>query len=128
MNADPDMRLSRLQLAVLRSLWQRREATVTDVQSDLLSARSLAVTTVATLLKRLAARGIVAHRTEGRQFIYRALIDEESVAASMTNDLVEDLYEGDIAGLFAHLLDPDRVTDQDLKRIKRLIRAAEKRG
>jgi predicted transcriptional regulator len=128
MNADPDMRLSRLQLAVLRSLWQRREATVTDVQSDLLSARSLAVTTVATLLKRLAARGIVAHRTEGRQFIYRALIDEESVAASMTSDLVEDLYEGDVAGLFAHLLDPDRVTDRDLKRIKRLIRQAEKRG
>ncbi len=126
MSADSESRLSRLQLAVLRIIWKRGEATVTDVRQDLQPTRSLASSTVATLLKRLEARGVLAHRSEGRQYVYRALLEEERVTTSMTSELVDDVYEGDVAGLFAHLLDSKRVKPQDLRRIKRLIRDAEK--
>ena len=125
MSQNPEPRLSRLQIAVLRIIWRRGEATVAEVWKDLQATRALAATTVATLLKRLEARGAVAHRTSGRQYVYRALLEEERVASTMTNELVEDLYEGDVAGLFAHLLDPNRVTQDDLTRIKSMIRDAE---
>ena len=47
--------LSELQLAVMRVLWRRREATTAEVVADLAAERGLAHTTVATLLTRLGA-------------------------------------------------------------------------
>ena len=60
-------RLTAPQLAVLRVLWERSEATVAQVQGALLADRPLAATTIATLLSRLEKRGIVAYRIKGRQ-------------------------------------------------------------
>jgi predicted transcriptional regulator len=42
-------------------------------------AEERAHTTVATLLTRLEERRLVAHRTEGRQYVYRASATEEAV-------------------------------------------------
>ena len=126
MSSESELRITSLQLAVLRALWSAREATVTEVHAAMQSERALAVTTVATLLKRLEARGILTHRTEGRQYIYRALVGADEVGRTMTSELVDDVYEGDVTGLFAHLLDAKSVTAEDLKEIKRMIREAEK--
>ena len=50
--------LTDLQLAIMRALWQRAN-TVADITAALEPERSLAPTTVATLLRRLEARGLV---------------------------------------------------------------------
>ena len=123
-----DRRLTSLQLAVFRVLWKRGEASVAQVHAALVEDRGLAATTVATLLKRLEARGILEHRSEGRQFIYRALVDAEEVGRTMTSELVEDVYAGDVTGMFAHLLDAKGVSPEDLAKIRRLIAEAEERG
>ncbi|MFT6832966.1 MAG: BlaI family penicillinase repressor [Planctomycetota bacterium] len=125
MSADPELRLTSLQLAVLRVLWSQEEATVAEVHAALQSERKLAATTVATLLKRLEARGVLTHRTEGRQYIYRPLVEADAVGRTMTSELVEDVYAGDVTGLFAHLLDTKGVSAKDLDEIKRMIRDAE---
>ncbi len=128
MSPEPELRLTSLQLAVLRVLWEREEASVNEVHAALQSDRKLAATTVATLLKRLEARGILAYRKEGRQFLYRALVEADEVGRTMTTELVDDVYAGDVTGLFAHLLDAKKVGAAELKEIKRLIRAAERGG
>ncbi len=69
-------RLTAPQLALLRVLWERSEATVAEMQRALHAERPLAATTIATLLSRLEKRGIVAYRIEGRQYVYRAVLNE----------------------------------------------------
>uniref|UniRef100_UPI002FCBE52B BlaI/MecI/CopY family transcriptional regulator n=1 Tax=Brevundimonas sp. TaxID=1871086 RepID=UPI002FCBE52B len=53
-----DIALSELQLDVMRVLW-RGEASVADVAAALVTSRGLAHTTIATVLTRLAKRGLV---------------------------------------------------------------------
>ncbi len=48
-----DVALSELQISVVRVLWERGEASVTDIAATLAAERGLAHTTVATLLTRL---------------------------------------------------------------------------
>lgn len=124
----PPERLSGLQLALLRVLWARGEATVAEVHAEVGTARGLATTTVATLLRRLEKRGLLAHRTEGRVFVYRALVSEDEVGRQMVGGLVDDLYEGRADALFAHLLDAKGVSDDDLARIQRLLEARRARA
>ena len=125
MSSANDPRLSGLQLAVMRAVWARGEATVGDVHAALQDDRSLAPTTVATLLKRLETRGLLAHRKEGRQFVYRALVAADDVGRSLVTELARDMYGGKSADLFAHLLDAGEVTEEDLTRIRQMIEERE---
>ena len=125
--------LTELQLDILKALWKREEATVADVQNALRPRRKLAMTTVATHLMRLERRGIIAHRAEGRQYVFRALVDESKVRrsiASEISELAERIFAGDVTELVSHLLSDRDVDAEDLKRMRALIskREAELRG
>ena len=116
--------LSDLQLAVMRVLWSRGEATTAEVVADLAAERGLAHTTVATLLTRLEKRGVVAQRRDGRSWIYSARLSEAEVQRSMVADLVASLFAGDSTALVAHLVSADEVTSGDLAAIRARLRAA----
>ncbi|MEP7346236.1 MAG: BlaI/MecI/CopY family transcriptional regulator [Gemmatimonadaceae bacterium] len=120
--------LTDLQLAVVRALWDQGECTVLDVQQALLPERPLAQTTVATLLTRLEKRGVVSHRVDRRQFVYRALVTEPQVKGSMVGQLTEMLFAGRPAALISHLLASRDVHAGDLTEVKRLIAEAEARS
>jgi len=113
--------LTPLQLSVMRSLWKRKEASVTDVHADLAGNHNLAPTTVATLLRRLEERGLVDHRAEGRQYIFRALVEEERATRSMVTELSERLFGGDVPRLVSHLLKEHELSPGDLDRIRDMI-------
>jgi predicted transcriptional regulator len=117
--------LTDLQLAIMRILWDRAEATVLEVQTRLRPERDLAQTTIATLLSRLERRGVIEHRLEGRQFVYRPLVTEQEVRRSMVSELTTLLFDGSSAALMTHLLRTREMNPGDLDRVKRMIAEAE---
>ena len=123
-----DIALSELQIAVMRVLWERGEASVADIAAVLADERGLKYTTVATLLTRLEKRNVVAQRREGRQLIYRAQVSEPHVRRSMVADLIGSLFGGDPRALVAHLVDESEIAPGDLERVrKRLAKGTARR-
>jgi predicted transcriptional regulator len=120
----PKHQITELQLAILRLLWERGEATVAELWEALHDERGLAQTTLATILSRLARRGVVAHRSQARQFVYRALVTEEEVQHSMVSELTASLFEGDVPALVNHLLTAQDVSPGDIARIRKMLDAA----
>lgn len=120
-----EKQLSHLQMAIMRALWKRGEATVSEVHVDLRKERKLATTTVATILSRLEKAGVVEHRSEGRQFVYRPLVSEGTVRRSMVSDLIDRLFQGNSAALVNHLLRESEIESGDLERVKDLIEGKE---
>jgi BlaI family penicillinase repressor len=118
--------LSDLQLAIMRVLWARAEATVAQVHADLYEERRLAPTTIATVLSRLEKKDLVGHRADGRQFVYRARVTEQTVRKTMVSELTELLFAGDVTELMSHLLAGRDVDTDDLARVRRLIEAKER--
>lgn len=82
----------RLELECLKALWGLGEANVRDVQTAL--GRTLAYTTVMTVLDRLARRGCVERRKVGRGFIYSALLSRDSVRRVAIEDLIDCYFDG----------------------------------
>lgn len=119
--------LASLQLAIMRVLWERSEASVADVRETLESeGRELAYTTVATMLAKMEKKGQVSHRAEGKAFIYRPALGQEQVSRSMVNDLAERLFGGDVTAMVSHLLDGSELSREELTRLKELIRRKER--
>src|SRR5262245_37437597 len=119
-------RLTTLQLAVMQVLWSRDEASVTDVQRAM-TGRRLALTTVATLLVRLEQRGLVSHRADGRQYIYRSRVSPVDVRETATRALLRDLFDGDVTAFASHLLDARKLTREEVADLQRLVRSKARR-
>lgn len=117
--------LGKLQLAIVRVLWTSGESTVVDVHRSLEPSHGLAPTTIATMLKKMEAKGVVTHRTEGRRFIYRAAVTEDAVTRSMVADLKERLFDGSAAALVSHLLRAHEVDDEELASLREAIERAQ---
>lgn len=124
---DDTLELTELQLAVMRVLWERKEAPVADVHEALRRDRGLALTTVATILSRLEKADLVARRSAGRHYLYRPLVSEAEVRRSMISGLAERLFHGDVTALVSHLLSEREIAPGDLARVRKLIEAQEKK-
>lgn len=120
--------LGNLQLAILRVLWTHGEATAGDVHAALQPERGLAPTTIATMLKKMEARGLVTHRDEGRRFVYRPAVSEETVTRDMVADLTDRLFGGRVTGLVNHLIAEHDIDRAELAELNRLIAQAERQS
>lgn len=114
-------RLGDLQIAIMRELWRRQEANVAEVHAALEEERGLAPTTIATMLKKMEAKGVVTHRTEGRKFVYRPTVSEADVRRTMVGDLTERLFRGEVTALVSHLLAEHEIDPDELRRLEALL-------
>ncbi len=115
------LQLSDQQIAFMRVLWELGEATTADVQKALGDqGQTLAPTTVATTLTRLEKRGLVGHRSRGRQYVYRALVNEHEARRSMLARLTDYFFGGDTAALVTHLTDAP-IGEADLEEVQKMI-------
>lgn len=114
-------KLGDLQLRIMKVLWTRTRATVGQVQEDLNRSKKLAYTTVATMLRKMEAKGLVQHVEEGRTYVYEAAYEEASVSRNLADDLVEKLFEGRLSGLVSHFLSTRDISDEELEQLDRLV-------
>ena len=110
-----------LQLAILKILWEREEATVAMVHEMLRPARGLALSTIATMLRKMEARGLVTHRQEGRQFVFKALRDRSEIDRGMVGQLVDRLFGGDPLALVDHLIREGEVDFDQLDSLRERV-------
>ena len=113
--------LGELQLAIMRVLWERGEASVTEVHEALHAERGLAPTTIATMLVKMEKKGVVTHRADGRKFLYAPAVAEAEVRRTMVATLAERLFDGEVTALVSHLLAEHEVDAAELARLRRLI-------
>ena len=105
----------------MQVLWEQQESTVSQVLAALSDYGELAYTTVATMLRKMEARGLVGHRAEGRSFIYRPRVAAQDVSRSMADHLVDRLFEGRLLDVVNHLLTTREVSREELRQLERLI-------
>ncbi len=118
-------RLGDLQLRIMRVLWDSGPASVAQVRRKL-EGDDLAYTTVATMLRKMEARGLVRHRQHQRRFIYEPAVSAEDVTRSMAHDMVDRLFEGSLADAVSHLLETREVSPEELARLEKLIQERRK--
>lgn len=121
---NPKKSLGDLQLAIMRVLWERSEASAADVHRALVEERGLAPTTIATMLRKMEDKGIVTHRAAGRVFVYRPTIEVDEVERSMVGELVERLFEGDPRQLVGHLLREGEIKLDEIEELRRQVASA----
>jgi BlaI family penicillinase repressor len=104
---------------LMEVLWERGPCTVAEVRSSLHD--ELAYTTVLTILRNLEGKGYVGHEEEGRAHRYRALVARDAARRSALRDLSFKFFKGSTSLLMAHLVSDGALSDEEIRRIRRLL-------
>lgn len=119
-------RISDAEYAVMEALWKRSPQTAAEVCGTVCEERGWTMPTVKTLLARLVTKGALATQPDGRRFLYTPLIERRAYVGGESKRLVERLFGGRAAPLFAHLADSEALTDEDIAEIEHLLRELKK--
>lgn len=121
-NEEKAERISEAEHAVMEVLWERSPVTAAEVCDRVCRSRGWSMPTVKTLLSRLVTKEAVATEPDGRRFLYSPLIERADYVGGESKRLVERLFGGRAAPLFAHLAEAEALSDEDLAEIEALLK------
>jgi predicted transcriptional regulator len=117
----PHPTLTPQELAIMKVVWRLDKATVRDVYEALREKRSVAYTTVMTMMKILEDKGFLKKTQVERAHVYRPTRPRQQVVSAMVRDFVDRVFDGATGGLLLHLAKDGRLTKAERDRIKDLI-------
>ena len=118
--------LTEAELRLMEVVWERGEATVADVVAALEQREGLAYSTVLTTMRILEQKGYLAHRQEGRAFVYRALVDRSQARRSAVRHLLASFFDGSPEQLVLNVIDEEKLDMAELERLRRIVDAGDR--
>jgi BlaI family penicillinase repressor len=122
------------ELEALKVLWDRGEATVRDL-ADAMNAGAkqsgddeLAYTTVLSLLQVMEQKGLVAHRREGKAYVYVPRVERQSTIGRMASSFLEKVFDGAVDEYLVHALESKRLSSDELDQLDAMLASARERS
>jgi BlaI family transcriptional regulator, penicillinase repressor len=118
-----DRRISDAELHVMEVLWAADgPLTATEVAERIEPDRGWTLATVKTMLSRLAAKGALSHREDGRRYFYLPVIERHSYVGSESRRFVDRLFGGRLSPLVARLAEEDNLDEEDIAAIEAILK------
>ena len=114
-------KLTPLELEIMHVLWEEGPANVQTVQQKL--KRSLAYTTVQTMLNILHRKGKVKRALKDRAYFYTPVVSRSHVTRQHIGDIIDRLFGGSAESLVMSLVETKHLTPKKLARLQELIEA-----
>jgi BlaI family transcriptional regulator, penicillinase repressor len=114
--------ISLAESVVMQALWSRDTATSEDLIASVAAANDWQEATVRTLINRLLNKGAISAEREGRRYVYRPLMAESDWVTEESSGLLDRLFGGRIAPLVAHFSQEGKLSREDIRDLKKLIR------
>ncbi|MBB3764187.1 BlaI/MecI/CopY family transcriptional regulator [Sphingomicrobium lutaoense] len=122
-----DKRVSEAEWEIMEALWASPEPlTAADVSVKVPEERQWSLATVKTMLSRLAAKGAVTHRRQGRRYLYSAAVDRAAAVGHESRRLVDRMFGGRLSPMVARLAEDDALSPEDVEEIEQLLKELRK--
>ena len=106
----------------MKVVWRLDTATVRDVYEALRAERSIAYTTVMTMMRILEDKGYLKKAiSSDRAFVYAPTKPRQQVLGAMVRDFVDRVFDGAPDSLLLHLAKDNKLTQKQRRIIETLI-------
>ena len=113
--------LTEQELEIMKVVWERKSATVREVYEALRERRTVAYTTVMTMMNILETKGHLVKRPEGRAYVYEPSQERAEVVGGMLQDFVDRVFDGAARPLVLSLIKERKLSKADLEAVSRMI-------
>jgi predicted transcriptional regulator len=111
------------ELDILKVFWEIGEASVRDVHSRMSPNGEFAFTTIQTLIRIMAEKGLLSQRRDNRTLYYTPCYTAEQASSRF----LHKLFNGSVDQLVMNMLRAENLSVEELKRLETLITESRKR-
>ena len=117
-----NIKLSPLELKAMEALWKLGRASIREILEQLPVRKTLAYTTVQTLVFRLEAKGALRkQRKIGNAYVFVPVITRRQAYRRLVSDFLE-LFSGSPQPVMSHLAETGKLTLEDLRDLERILK------
>lgn len=106
---------------VMRIVWSLGSASTRTIIENLQATSDWKDSTIKTLLARLVKKGFLTSEKDGRQFVYRALVPEQTAMNQSTDKLFSHLCKMKSGKTLIELVQKTEMTKNDLATLQKVI-------
>ncbi len=116
------------ELEILTVLWEKKAATVKEVHEVINARKPTGYTTVLKTMQIMREKGLVQRDDANKAHVFRAVEAQIDTQKNLVADLIEKVFRGSALKLVQHVLEAKPASAEELKKIRKMIKKAEKRG
>lgn len=109
---------------IMELLWEAPR-TLMEIVSALCAKHAWSKSTVTTMVRRMAEKGLIVYHTEGRTKIFRPAVSRDDVTARETHSLLRRAYNGSVGLLISAMADRNDLTKADIDELYAILKQAE---
>jgi len=113
------------ELIIMKVVWTLETATVRDVYEHLRARRTIAYTTVLTMMKILEQKGYVKKNRAERAFVYRPARPRQQVLGGMVREFIDRVFDGASRPMLVHLVKETKLSEKERQALLRAIEAVD---
>jgi predicted transcriptional regulator len=113
--------LTDAELRLMDVIWEKGQATVSEVVEDLPKDVPLAYSTVLTTLRILENKGYLRHTKDGRSFTYHPVVRREEARDGALTHLLRRFFEDSPELLMLNLMQRGKIGARELARLRKKI-------
>lgn len=116
------MRLSEFELDVMAHFWRDGELSAPALFERIGDERGITYSTVKTIIDRLEEKGALKRvANQGRTIFYMPAIKQEKIRKPLVRSVIRRLFGDDLRPLFAQLVRDERLSEEDLEYLQKLV-------
>ena len=113
------------ELEIMKVIWKAKEpVTSLDIGKEV-EDKGWKKTTIATFLARLAEKGALSAKKQGKLYYYTPLITEKEYRKSQTKNLIKTLYNGSVRDFAVSFFEEQKLSDKDIAELKAIFEEKE---
>ena len=109
------------ELKLLQALWELEPARLSEIAAKINETESIALTTVATMMKLMEDKRMVKRTSRGGQTLWSATVGHEETKTGYLRNLAQSLFGGSSKLLVSHLLEQEEFTREEREEIAKLL-------
>ena len=125
MNDNKNPKPTEAELKILQILWQHGPSSVRFVNDKLNEEKEVGYTTTLKIMQIMADKELVKRNTESRTHIYESLIEEDATQKQLLKKFVDATFRGSAMKLVMQALGNHEASEDELEKIKALIKKIE---
>ena len=117
-----DRLLTEVELELMTIIWNLGKVSVKDVVSHLPKNRSLAYTTVATVMKILEQKGFLTCQKDSHAHIFITLVSKVDYESTCLEHIIENVFDGEPVALVQRLLHVGKLRKEEIQAIEKALK------
>ena len=109
------------ELEIMKVIWKAKEPVTSLDIGKKVENKGWKKTTIATFLTRLAEKGALSAKKEGKLYYYSPLITEKDYKKSQTKNLINTLYNGSVRDFAVSFFEEQKLSDEDIKELRAIF-------